>query len=155
MCQTPLGGIVATKTSRPLANWGGDVERSDGDHELALEVVVDVGRPQLASRAEPARVQLATAHELALLDVEDVGEIRQDRDLDRQPDGPRGVVDEVVVLVDAIGDGPVQAQAQRLPRDRPEGIDEGVVGELVARREELDRRRAEEDRAVRPLMSRS
>ena len=51
--------------------------------------------------AEPARVELATADELVLLDIEDVGEVEITR-LDGQADGPRRVVDEVVVLVHGV-----------------------------------------------------
>ena len=82
------------------------------DDQLADELAMDVGRPQLARRAEPARVDLAAADEPAGLDVEDVGEVGLDLDLDRQADRPPPVVDDVVVLVDAARDRPVDAQTR-------------------------------------------
>ena len=72
------------------------------------EVAVVVDGPQLAARAEPAGVEAAAPDELARLDVEDVGEVRRDLDLDRQPDRPPAVVDDVEVLVDAAGHRPVE-----------------------------------------------
>ena len=49
VCQTPFGATSATNTNRPLANCGLLSERSAPDDQLADEVAVDVGRPQLAA----------------------------------------------------------------------------------------------------------
>ncbi len=118
----------------------------DGQHELAAEVVVRVRRAQLAPGAEPAGIQLASPDDLTSLDVEDVGEVRHDRDLDRESNGPGREVLEVVVLVDAVRDRAIEPHAERLAFDGAVGVDQRVVGELEARRERLDGTRAEKDR---------
>jgi hypothetical protein len=64
----------------------------------------------------------------------------------RQADGPRGVVDDVEVLVDALVHGPVETDREGLAVDRPEVVEECLVRVLEAGREELDRRRVEEHR---------
>ena len=56
-------------------------------------------------------------------DVEDVGEVRIDGDLDRQPDRPPGVVHDVEVLVNALADGSVDARRVRIPRSLDAGLD--------------------------------
>jgi hypothetical protein len=118
------------------------------DHELAREIAVDVGGPQLASRAIPAGVDLAAADELPALDVEDVGEVGFDRDLDRQPHDAPGVVDDVVVLVDATRDRPVDPDPEAVTGDDPVPVEQLGVREFEAGRIELDRRRVEEQRPL-------
>ncbi len=120
----------------------------DGDDQLSPEVAVDVLRPELAAGAEPAGVQLTAADEGIAPDVEDVGEVGVDLDLDRQPDRAAAVVDDVEVFVDAARDGPVEADRERVALDLPDVIEKLIVGEFEARREELDRGGVEEDRAA-------
>ena len=85
-------------------------------------------------------MQLAPSHEGTTLDVEDVGEVGFDCDLDRQPHRPAGVVDDVVVLVNAAAKGSVQTDRDRVRVDPARIVDEVPVGELEACREELDGR---------------
>ena len=77
-----------------------------------------IRRPKFTLRAEPAGVDLAAPDEAAVLDVEDVGEVGFDLDIDRQSDRPRAVVDEVVVLVDTTRHGRSR-RIDRLWRDAP------------------------------------
>ena len=145
VCQVAFGGIVATKTSRPLAYCGGESARSDRDDQLAPEVAIDVSRAELATGAEPARVELAASNERIPPDVEDVGEVRLDRDLDRQPNRPASVVDDVDVLVDPARDRSIHPDRERVAVDLPDVVEQRIVRELEARREELDRRGVQED----------
>ena len=48
VCQTPFGATSAMNTSRPLAYCGGLSDRLACDDQLADEVAVHVGRPELA-----------------------------------------------------------------------------------------------------------
>ena len=148
VCQTPFGATCATKTNRPLANWGVLSDSIGNEDQLADEFAVDVRGPQLTRGSEPAGVDLATAHELAGLDVEDVGEVGLDLDLDRQPDRPPAVVDDVVVLVDAAGHGPVEPELEALAGDDAVTIEELGVGVLEPRRVELDGRGVEQERPL-------
>ena len=86
VCQTPFGGDLGDEHEPAVGELRLAVGAVRLDDQLAHEVAVDVGRPQLARRAEPARVDLAAADEPAGLDVEDVGEVGLDLDLDRQAD---------------------------------------------------------------------
>ncbi len=99
----------------------------DGDDELAPERRVDVRRPKVAARPEPAGVDLAAPDELVPADVEDVGEIGVDRDLDRQANRAAGVVHDVEVFVDTAADGPINADGQRLAVDRAGVVEERLV----------------------------
>ena len=78
--------------------------------------------------------------------VEDVGEVRLDRDLDRQAHHPPAVVDDVVILVDAAAEGAVQSDRDRVRLDRAGLVDGDTVRELEPGREELDGRGVQEDR---------
>ena len=116
------------------------------EHQFAHELTVDVGRPELASRAEPAGVDLAAADQPAGLDVEDVGEIGLELDLDRQADRPPPVVDDVVVLVDATGDRPVEPDGEAVAGDDAVAVEQLGVGVLEPGGIELDRRGVEQQR---------
>jgi len=131
VCQTPFG-------SSSICH----------EEELALEVAVRIDGPELAAPAIPACVELATPHELLRADVEDVGEVRLDGDLHRDPDRAARVAGEVVVLVHATGDRLVDPQAERLARDPALGIEQLGVRVLEPRGVELDGRRVEQDRPL-------
>ena len=60
----------------------------------------------------------------------------------------RRVVDDVEVLVDALVDGPVEPDRERLAVDRADVVEERLVRVLEAGREELDRRGVQEERPV-------
>jgi hypothetical protein len=91
-------------------------------------------------------MEAAAPNQLVGLDVEQVREVGGDLDLDRQPDRARSVVDDVVVLVDAAGHRPVEADRQGVAGDRADLVEQVLVRVLEARRVELDRRRIEQDR---------
>ena len=101
--------IRATKTSLPFAYCGGasalstPMISSRRNGRSRSEVLSSRARPE-----EPG-VDDAAADERVRPDVEDVGEVRFDRDLDRQPDRAAGVAGDVEVLVDAARHGPVDA----------------------------------------------
>ena len=130
----------------PVGELGGRVGLLDRQHELASELAIDIGRAQHPPGAVPARVDPAAADQPIGVDVEQVGEVGIDLDLDRQVDLAPGEVRDVVVLVDAAGDGPVKLDGQRAALQRAVGVEQGVVGEREAGRVELDRRRVEQDR---------
>src|SRR5256885_14622814 len=77
--------------------------------------------------------------------VEDVGEVRLDRDLDRQAHHPPAAVDDVVILVDAAAEGAAQPDRDRVRLDRAGLVDGETVSELEPGREELAARAAQED----------
>ncbi len=120
----------------------GELDRAVGaiclEDQLADEVAVDVRRAQLAGGSEPSRVDLAAADKLTRLDIEDVGEVGLDLDLDREPDGPPTVVDDVVVLVHTAGHGPVDPEGDGLAGHDPVAIEQLGVGVFEARRVEQD-----------------
>ena len=70
--------------------------------QLALERAVGVGRAQLAGLLMPRALQVAAAHQALAPDVEDVGEVRLDGDLEDQADRMGRIADQVIVLVDAL-----------------------------------------------------
>ena len=78
-----LGRDRRDEHQAPVGELGRRRRALDRDDQVAPEVAVDVARAQLAARAEPARVELPAAHDLAALHVEDVREVGKDRDLDR------------------------------------------------------------------------
>ena len=127
---------------------GGRVGPINLDHELTGEFAIDVGRAELAGRPEPLGVEDTAPDELTGLDVEDVGKIRRDLDLDGEPDRAPSVVDDVVILVNPAGHGPVQADRQAVALDRSLVVNEARVRELEPRGEELDRGRVEQDRLL-------
>ena len=51
------------------------------------------------------------------MDVEEVGEVRVDLDLDQQIDVALGEIEDVVVLVHAAGDRPVEPDREGVPID--------------------------------------
>ena len=109
-CQVPFGGDPGDEHELAVRVLRRRVGLVDADDQLAPEAAVRrTSRPELAARPEPAGVDDAAADERVGPDVEDVGEVRFDRDLDRQPDRAAGVVDDVDVLVDAARHGPVDA----------------------------------------------
>jgi hypothetical protein len=133
-----LGRQAGDEDERAVGVLGRRVGSVDGDDELAPEGGVLVRRPQLAAGPEPARVDDAAPDQGVGADVEDVGEVRLDRDLDRQADGPASVVGDVEVLVDAARDRPVDAHPQRVAVDEPGVVEEGLVRVFEAGRVELD-----------------
>ena len=80
------------------------------------------------------------------LDVEDVGEVALEADLEAEPDRFPAVVDDVVVLVHAVPDFSVDAQVKGLGPDGASGRDQVRVGELEASRIGLHRRAVEQQR---------
>src|SRR4029079_13992053 len=157
VCQAPLGGNTTSNTRRPLANCGFEPGRSTASKSSRRKswfVYVERSSPRgrdprgfsWPRGAYQAGIQLPSPDDLTSLDVEDVGEVRHDRDLDRESNGPRREVLEIVVLVDAVRDRAIESHAQRLALDGAVGVDQCVVGELEARRERLDGTRAEQDR---------
>src|SRR5439155_20619095 len=80
------------------------------------------------------------------LDVEDVGEVRLDRNLDRQAHCAPAVVDDVEILMDAAAEAPVEADRDRMRLDGAGLVDGDTVGELESRGEELDGRGVQENR---------
>ena len=129
----------------------------DADDQLAPEAAVRRTVVRSSRRERNQRVLIvAAADERVGPDVEDVGEVGFDRDLDRQPDRAAGVVDDVEVLVDAARHRPVDADAQGVAVDEAGVVEERIVRVLEAGREELDRGRVEEDRpaAVDPQLVR-
>jgi hypothetical protein len=132
----------------PVGVLGGRIRLLDGHDQPAGERAVCVRRSELAPRAEPPGVHLPTADEAVAPDVEDVGEVRDDGDLDREADRPTRVVDDVEVLVHALVDGPVEADGERLAIDQPGFVEELLVRELEAGAEELDRGGVQEERPL-------
>src|SRR5207244_9631665 len=61
----------------------------------------------------PRALQVAAAHQAPAPDVEDVGEVRLDGDLEDQADRMRCIADQVIVLMDALEDRAVEAEADR------------------------------------------
>ena len=158
-CHVPLGSSGTAKTRLPLANCGWGVGLVDLDDEVAPEGAVPIARSELARRLVPGRLEAPAEHDLLPAHVEDVREVRLDRDLEVQPDRHRGVARQVVVLVDAVADRAVEPEPDRAGRERWRvGPEDAAAerqlgaGELVARREVLDARRVEQDR--RPAVDR-
>ena len=54
VCQTPFGRDLGDEDQPPVGELRRRVAPLDGDDQLAPEVAVDVRRPQLAARPEPA-----------------------------------------------------------------------------------------------------
>ncbi len=116
-----------------------------GDDELTLEVAVDVVRAELAPGAEPARIELAAPDERIPPNIEDVREVGLDRNLDRQPNRPAGVADDVDVLVDPARHRSIHPDRERMAVDPADVVEQRIVGEFEACREELDRRGVQQD----------
>ena len=102
----------------------------DAHVQLALERAVRVGRPQLARLLVPGALQVATAQQPLAPDVEDIGEVGLDSNLEDQADRMRRVADQVVVLVDPFEDRAVEAEA-----DRPLLEDDVVFGAILGARQ--------------------
>src|ERR671937_2573661 len=83
------------------------------DHQLSLETPIDIGGAQLAGLLVPGALQIAAPDEALAADIEDIRKIRLDRHLEDQANRVGGVVDQLVVLVDAFEDRPVEADADR------------------------------------------
>ncbi len=73
------------------------------------------------------------------LDVEHVGEVRTDRDLQVEPHRFLAVVGDVQVLMQALIHNPGQPERQRLPRDRAVLGEKASVGQEDTRGVETDR----------------
>src|SRR2546421_6162570 len=102
----------------------------------------------------PRALQVAATDQAFAPDVEDVGKVRLDGDLEDQADRMRRIADQVIVLVDALEDRAVEAEADRPfreddvmfgailgPRQRKFGR-----GELVANRKMVDGAGVEQER---------
>ena len=122
--------------------------------QLALERAVGVGRAQLAGLLMPRALQVAAAHQALAPDVEDVGEVRLDGDLEDQADRMGRIADQVIVLVDALEDRAVEAEANR-PFFEDDVVLRAILGarqrklgrgELVANRKVVDGAGVEQQR---------
>src|SRR5438093_13242148 len=72
------------------------------------------------------------------LDVEDVGEVRLDRNLDRQAHCAPAVVDDVEILMDAAAEAPVEADRDRRGPVEPGPVVGKTVGDLNSARKDRD-----------------
>src|SRR5207237_9862001 len=102
----------------------------------------------------PRALQVAAADQSLAPDVKDVGEVRFDGDLEDQADRMGRIADQVIVLVDALEDRAVEAEANRpffeddvvlraIPGARQRKLGRG---ELVANRQVIDGASAETQR---------
>ena len=81
----------------------------DHDDQLPLECPIDIGGAQLTRLFVPGTLQVASTDQPPPPDVEDVGKIRLDGDLEDQPHRVGRVVDEVVVLMNTLENRAVQS----------------------------------------------
>ena len=102
----------------------------DADVQLALERAVRVGRPQFARLLVPGALQVAPTQQPLAPHVEDIGEVRFDGDLEDQADRVRREAHQVIVLMDPLEDGAVEAEA-----DRPLLEDDVVLGAILGARQ--------------------
>ena len=122
----------------------------DVDPERALEGVVAVARREPAPALVPLALEGAPPHDRPPLDVEQVGEVALEADLEIELDGAVAVVGQVVVLVDAVAHGAVEAKVEGLGLNRPGRRGHGGVGELEARRPGLHDSAVQETRLGAP-----
>src|SRR6266508_3113606 len=104
-----LGRHIDGKDEMTVGELWRRVRLRNLDHEVASECLVSIGRPEFASRGMPHRLDVATADELLPANIENIGEVRFDPDLQHEPNGRRRVARKLVVLVNALADGSVEA----------------------------------------------
>ena len=107
-------------------------------HHGAVEIPVRVRRAQLAPLLVPDRTQFATLQQALGAHLEDIGEVRMELQLEYHVDRLAAVVGEVEVLVDALADGALDGEAERVGGDVGlDGVDRRI-GEMDARGVEAD-----------------
>ena len=104
------------------------------EREASVEVAVGVGGVQLAALLVPFGVDVTAPHELVVLDLEEVGEVGAQRDLEMEPDGVEAVVGEIEILVDAFVDDSRDGQRERALGDVTVLGGDGPVREVHAHR---------------------
>ena len=106
-------------------------------NQLPLEGAVAVSGAQLACLLMPRALQVAPAHQPPAAHVEDIGEVRFDRQLQDQPDRVARKADQVIVLVHALKNRAVEAEADGAL------LEEDVVLGAISRPSERKLRRRE------------
>src|SRR2546430_437726 len=84
----------------------------DHDDQIPFERLVDIGGAQLARFFVPGTLQIAPPDEAPPPDIEDIGKVRFDCDFEDEADRLGSIVDQVVVLVYALENRSVQADAE-------------------------------------------
>lgn len=97
------------------------------------EPVVFVGAHQLRRFLVPLRRDITFADHAFRLNLEDVGEVGPQRDLEREPHRLHSVVLNVKVFVDALVDGPAQDQTQSSGFNVTEFGGDSRIGKIRAR----------------------
>ncbi len=127
------------ETQAAVGEHGARVALADRNGNGAGKVDVAVGGAQGLARLRPVGVDVAAADVALGLDVEHVGEIGTDRDLQVEPHRFLAVVGDVQVLVQALIHHAGQSERQRLPRDRAVLGEKPLVGQEDAGGVETDR----------------
>ena len=104
------------------------------DNHLAPEILVAIGDAQHLPLIRPRRGDAAAPHDLVALDLENVGKICTDRDLQVEANRIPAVVGDLDILVQPAIYVATDHQTQRARRDRPILAHEGAVGLEDARR---------------------
>ena len=83
-------------------------------NHTSVKVTIEVCRLQLAARVVPAALCIAATDELVTSNLENVCEIRPQRDLELNVHRAFGIADQVQIFVDAVGDAAANTQPDLL-----------------------------------------
>jgi hypothetical protein len=100
------------------------------DRQGAREVGVAVGCAKALLRSQPFGRDTPAAPDTARLDLEDIGEVGAQHDLQLETHRLHGVVCDLQVLVHAAGNGPTHDEAKRAGGNGPVLRQNGAIGEV-------------------------
>ena len=105
----------------------------------AAKILVRIGGAEPLPRLGPLRGDLAAAHNVAWLDLEDVGEVAAEGDLELEPHRFHAVVGDVEIFVQAAADRSAYREAQSARSNRTVLGEDGFVSQENAGRVIADR----------------
>src|SRR3954466_2214357 len=101
--------------------------------ERSLEVTIGIRDPELARRVVPLGLDAPSANELVRLDLEQIGEIRTESDLEVESDRTQAVIVDVEVLVNPFSDRATERQPDDAGRNFSVFRREGSIHQVDTR----------------------
>ena len=127
------------KNNTPIGELRLGVKVDKLKNHTSVKVTIEVGSLQLAARVAPAALCIAATDELVTPDLEDVCEIRPQRDLELNVYRAFGIADQVQIFVNAVGDAAANTQPDLLGGKVAQVSRQCGVGQFDSRRVVLHR----------------